>query len=398
MASYDAVKDLPLTVESCSFEGLEVSLGEFERLTTVVKLQGGRRGGHRRRRRLRRGRPHRPAEPRAAGRARPLGHLRRVLAEARRDRSLPGGRAGARRRLARLPPLGVRVGGARPGAAPGGDQPRRGARPRAAPAELRQLAAARRLHAGGEVLDRAGPQTARRLPRPALQARPVQRLGRRADRGAGGDRRGRLARPQGLLQRHPGRRDHRPRALREADRDLPRRLARGPRRHRRDAAAARPGPRAGHLGRADPLDRRYRGDAMVAAEDGEREALALRPDLPPLRRLRLLRGARASAPTAAARRSSGRAAARSSTWPRSSTPRRRTTSPRAATTTPPRRPRRGCRRARSSPRSTRSASAGPARKPLRQAECGLGPPNDEVGRPNSRHRLRWCQIVSATDR
>jgi hypothetical protein len=40
MASYDAVKDLPLTVESCSFEGLEVSLGAFERLTTVVKLQG----------------------------------------------------------------------------------------------------------------------------------------------------------------------------------------------------------------------------------------------------------------------------------------------------------------------------------------------------------------------
>jgi hypothetical protein len=41
MASYDQIKDLPLTVESCSFEGLEISLGEFERLTTVVKLQGG---------------------------------------------------------------------------------------------------------------------------------------------------------------------------------------------------------------------------------------------------------------------------------------------------------------------------------------------------------------------
>ncbi len=31
MASYDAIKDLPLEVEECSFEGLEISLGEFER-------------------------------------------------------------------------------------------------------------------------------------------------------------------------------------------------------------------------------------------------------------------------------------------------------------------------------------------------------------------------------
>ena len=41
MSSYDAIADLPLVVEECSFEGLEVSLGEFERLTTVVKLRGG---------------------------------------------------------------------------------------------------------------------------------------------------------------------------------------------------------------------------------------------------------------------------------------------------------------------------------------------------------------------
>jgi hypothetical protein len=40
MASYDAIADLPLTVEECSFEGLEISLGEFERLTTVIKLRG----------------------------------------------------------------------------------------------------------------------------------------------------------------------------------------------------------------------------------------------------------------------------------------------------------------------------------------------------------------------
>ena len=40
MASYDAIKDLPLTVEDCSFEGLDFSLGEFERLTTLIKLRG----------------------------------------------------------------------------------------------------------------------------------------------------------------------------------------------------------------------------------------------------------------------------------------------------------------------------------------------------------------------
>jgi hypothetical protein len=41
MASFDAIADLPLEVESCEFEGLSFNLGEFERLTTVVKLRGG---------------------------------------------------------------------------------------------------------------------------------------------------------------------------------------------------------------------------------------------------------------------------------------------------------------------------------------------------------------------
>src|SRR6201995_320046 len=40
MASYDAIKDLPLAVEECSFEGLQLGLGEFERLTPVIKLRG----------------------------------------------------------------------------------------------------------------------------------------------------------------------------------------------------------------------------------------------------------------------------------------------------------------------------------------------------------------------
>ncbi|HET7573794.1 MAG TPA: hypothetical protein VFJ99_01625 [Solirubrobacterales bacterium] len=41
MASFDRIADLPLEIDECSFEGLEISLGSFERLTTGVKLRGG---------------------------------------------------------------------------------------------------------------------------------------------------------------------------------------------------------------------------------------------------------------------------------------------------------------------------------------------------------------------
>ncbi len=41
MASYDAIADLTLDIESCEFEGLSFTLGSFERLTTVIKLRGG---------------------------------------------------------------------------------------------------------------------------------------------------------------------------------------------------------------------------------------------------------------------------------------------------------------------------------------------------------------------
>ncbi|MDX6636005.1 MAG: hypothetical protein QOF06_2208 [Solirubrobacterales bacterium] len=41
MASFDAIADLPLEIESCEFEGLEITAGSFERLTTIVKLRGG---------------------------------------------------------------------------------------------------------------------------------------------------------------------------------------------------------------------------------------------------------------------------------------------------------------------------------------------------------------------
>jgi hypothetical protein len=41
MASFDAIADLPLEIESCEFEGLSFNTTDFERLTTVVKLRGG---------------------------------------------------------------------------------------------------------------------------------------------------------------------------------------------------------------------------------------------------------------------------------------------------------------------------------------------------------------------
>jgi len=41
MASFDAIADLPLEIESCEFEGLGIDWGEMERLTTIVKLRGG---------------------------------------------------------------------------------------------------------------------------------------------------------------------------------------------------------------------------------------------------------------------------------------------------------------------------------------------------------------------
>ncbi|MEX2448090.1 MAG: hypothetical protein WD404_05025 [Solirubrobacterales bacterium] len=41
MPSFDAIADLPLEVEECELEGLGIALGDFERLTTVIKLRGG---------------------------------------------------------------------------------------------------------------------------------------------------------------------------------------------------------------------------------------------------------------------------------------------------------------------------------------------------------------------
>ncbi len=41
MSSFDAIADLPLEIEGCEFEGLELGLASFERLTTIVRFRGG---------------------------------------------------------------------------------------------------------------------------------------------------------------------------------------------------------------------------------------------------------------------------------------------------------------------------------------------------------------------
>ena len=41
MSSYEKIADLPLTVESYELEGLELNVGAFDRLTTLIKINGG---------------------------------------------------------------------------------------------------------------------------------------------------------------------------------------------------------------------------------------------------------------------------------------------------------------------------------------------------------------------
>ena len=160
VATFDLLADLPLEIEGYELQGLEHQTPGFERLEHRDPPLGRRRGRARRGRHLRRARPRRPAGRRRDARPDRLRDAGRVLRVHRRGRHLPG-RAAARG-LAPLPPLGLRVGGARPGAAPVGHRHRRRARPRAAAGHLRLLDAARRRPRRA-LLDRD----------PAAQARPL---------------------------------------------------------------------------------------------------------------------------------------------------------------------------------------------------------------------------------
>ena len=253
MTTWERLADLPLVVDgyTLSEQARRIS-PEFERVTHTIALRGDGEAG------LGEDVTYDADEQRAHAADGPVLAARPARSRstsfsraARRVRPLRRPRALARR-LPRLPPLGVRVGGARPRAAPGRPLARRRARARAAPRPLRRLAAAR--HPARRRRDRPPP---RALPRPRVQARRRPELGRRPARHARGHRRRRGDRPQGRLPRHPGRRRHRPGALRARRRGAAGRVARGPRPHGpRGRRGAAPVPRPDHLGRADPLGRR----------------------------------------------------------------------------------------------------------------------------------------------
>ena len=119
MATWDAIAQLPVSIDGYSLSGLEQPMGpEFIRACTLIDLHGGGEHG--------------VGEDvvydqldhiafQDAGQVldltgpSTLGELSELH---RRPGPVPGLAAGARA-LAQLPPLGVRVGGAGPGAAPG---------------------------------------------------------------------------------------------------------------------------------------------------------------------------------------------------------------------------------------------------------------------------------------
>ena len=339
MASFDAIADLPLEIEACEFEGLEITLGGVR--TADHDRQAAAAAARRGSARTSSTTPSTTSPSRAT--ARPRGSpAPRTFAEFS-DRStaidlFPAGPP-ERESLGRLPPLGLRVGGARPGAAPGRDQPRRGARPRAAAGELRQLDAARRLATSERssiepLLPRLAVYPTLRFKLDPTNDWDDELIAALVETGAVDS-----LDLKGFYKGTPVDVETDPELYAKLIEAFPEAWLEDPDVTDETRPLLDPVSRAGHLGRADPLDRRHRGDAVVAAEDGQRQALALRR---PMRNLfadlRLLRGARhrrlRRRPVGARRR----AAARSSTSPRSSIPTPPTTSPPAATTTPSRPP------------------------------------------------------------
>src|ERR1700733_3188435 len=141
MASYDAIKDLPLEVSDCAFEGLELKMGEFERLTTVVKLRGAGEEG------IGEGVVYDAVDHIGQQSHGPPDGLAHSGTFDEFSRKLDG---------IDLFPAGEPGGAAHPGAAPGGHDPPRRAGGRAEAAELRQLTAPRRLRPVGKVDDQTG--------------------------------------------------------------------------------------------------------------------------------------------------------------------------------------------------------------------------------------------------
>ena len=203
-----------------------------------------------------------------------------------------------------------------------GSLARRRGRARAAAGHLRRV-----LRTRGAAFDRAPPRVPRALPDAPLQARREHPTGRTRSVAELADARlRRLDRPQGPV--HAAR----------SSTTLPTRSSTdGSIEAFPDAWLEDPAltpetepllePHADRVtwDAVDPLGRRHRGAALAAAHR-ERQAVPVRHGRAALRRLRLLRPAAGSAPTAAASSSWRSAAARSSCSPRSSTRTRRTTS------------------------------------------------------------------------
>ena len=207
MATFDAIADLPLEIESCEFEGLEISdrrirtADDHDQAAAAAARRGSAKTSSTTPSTTSPSRTHGP--PEGLDRSR---HLRRASPSSSAGSTSSRPRRRSARRLAPTTAAGPssRRRSTWRCARPGPTSPRRSAASRGrSTSSARCGSPARR---GRALLDRAAAGPARRLPDAALQARPLQRLGRRADRRAGRDRRGRLARPQGLLQRHPGRR------------------------------------------------------------------------------------------------------------------------------------------------------------------------------------------------
>ena len=248
-----------------------------------------------------------------------------VLGAPRRARALPGRRAAAAR-LPRLPPLGVRVGRARPGAEAGrSSRPAR--RSAASTADVTFVSSTRATELDDWLA--LYPDLRFKLdPTPEWTDELIATLAGRGNVDVV-DLKGAV---QGDGRRQPRRR----RALPACRGGLPERVDRGPGPDARDRRRARAAPRPDHVGRADPLVGRRRGAAVRAAVPERRSRRASERS----------RGCssstsaasrRASSSTAAGSSSSASAAARSRSSQRCSPRTARTTWRPAATTRPSRR-------------------------------------------------------------
>ena len=247
---------LPLVIEACEYEHLHAVLAyEFERITTRAARRRRRRRARRGRLGVSRGRHRAARDPAAAAARRASG---RWPASATTSPRSVAGAAGVGRG-ASLPQLGVRVGGARPRAAPGRPFAARRARAGAAAGALRpaRSASARSLRSSRCSGGSRAPPVA------ALQAR------RGGDVGAGARRR---ARRRARSTRSTSRAStaSRSRIRRHwvrctiACSPLPGRLPGGPR-LARDRATTRRSPRARVVRLADPQRRGHRRDAAGRA-------------------------------------------------------------------------------------------------------------------------------------